>query len=312
MTRAPAASSVTIPVTILAGYLGAGKTTLVNHLLRHAAGRRIAVLVNEFGSLPIDGDLIEAADGNLLTLAGGCICCSFGDDLTAALLLLAPRTDSIDHIVIEASGVALPGAIARTLGLLSGLAHDATIVLVDAEQVLERAADRYIGDTITRQLADADLVVVNKCDLVTAETLAAVLAWLPDIAPAARIVEARHGAVSAEVVLGLLSTRLFRAATFAPHDLAAFESASFDVPGPVDTDRLAAALADPAWGLVRAKGFLCARDGRWITIQGVGSRFAISPATDKAALSTGRLVCITHGRPLDRAGIAALLVRFSR
>ena len=80
-----------LPVTLIGGYLGAGKTTLVNHLLHHADGRRLAVLVNEFGDLPIDADLIEARDGNLISIAGGCICCSFGSDLVAALLNIKQR-----------------------------------------------------------------------------------------------------------------------------------------------------------------------------------------------------------------------------
>ena len=168
-----------LPVTIISGYLGAGKTTLVNHLLRHNGGRRIAVAVNEFGALPIDSDLIEGADGNVLTLAGGCICCTFGSDLVAGLLDLAQRAGSIDHILIEASGVALPGAIAQSLSLVAGLALDAIVVIADAETVCARAADIYMGDTITRQLADADLVIVNKTDLITTADLGTLLGWLP-------------------------------------------------------------------------------------------------------------------------------------
>jgi G3E family GTPase len=93
-----------IPVTVIGGYLGAGKTTVVNHLLRHAAGRRIAILVNEFGDLPIDQDLIEAEGEDMIAISGGCICCSFGSDLTAALIKLSELTPTPDHVVIEASG----------------------------------------------------------------------------------------------------------------------------------------------------------------------------------------------------------------
>ena len=90
-----------LPVTLIGGYLGAGKTTLVNALLRNAAGRRLAVLVNEFGALPIDGDLIEAEADNLISLAGGCVCCSFGSDLVAALGELRARVAAIDQVLIE-------------------------------------------------------------------------------------------------------------------------------------------------------------------------------------------------------------------
>jgi G3E family GTPase len=112
------ASHGAIPVTIVGGYLGAGKTTLVNHLLRHSQGRRIAVLVNDFGELAIDAELIEARDGDMLQLAGGCVCCSFGSDLLAALLRLRDMQPAPRHILIETSGVALPGAVARTLTLV--------------------------------------------------------------------------------------------------------------------------------------------------------------------------------------------------
>ena len=105
--------SAALPVTVIGGYLGAGKTTLVNHLLRHAEGRRLAVLVNEFGELPIDADLIEAEGDDLISISGGCVCCSFGSDLTAALLRLAALEPRPDHVVIEASGVAIPGRSCR-------------------------------------------------------------------------------------------------------------------------------------------------------------------------------------------------------
>ena len=122
-----------IPVTLIGGYLGAGKTTLVNHLLRERGERRIAVLVNDFGELPIDDALIESRDGPLLRLAGGCVCCSFGSDLMAALQQMLALQPAPQHILIETSGVALPAAVARMLGLLPGLQLDALLVLADAE-----------------------------------------------------------------------------------------------------------------------------------------------------------------------------------
>ena len=106
------------PVTIIGGYLGAGKTTLVNHLLRNAQGRRLAILVNEFGELPIDADLIEARDDDIISLSGGCVCCSYGNDLIMAMMDMARMEPRPDHIVLEASGVALPAAIASSLSLL--------------------------------------------------------------------------------------------------------------------------------------------------------------------------------------------------
>ena len=126
-----------IPVTVVGGYLGAGKTTLVNHVLRSAQGIRIAVLVNDFGALPIDAGLIEAREGDLISIAGGCICCSFGSDLMGALASLARRTPRPDQVLIETSGVALPGSVSRSAALLEAFAPGRVVVLVDAETVRE-------------------------------------------------------------------------------------------------------------------------------------------------------------------------------
>ena len=294
-----------LPVTVIGGYLGAGKTTLVNHLLRHNGGRRIAVAVNEFGALPIDSDLIEGADGNVLTLAGGCICCSFGNDLVAGLIDLAARAHTIDHILIEASGVALPGAIAQSLSLVAGLTLDAIVVIVDAETIRARATDFYMGDTITRQLTDADLVVINKTDLISADARAALQQWLPAHAPSARVIAANHAVVAPDIVLGIDSTFTPPTPPIA-HVTRAFATESFEFEHIVDADRLAAGLADPAIGLVRAKGF--ARDTLlgWVTIQVVGQRHHVTAAPTLADAS-GRIVCIAHGRRFDRTAIEALI-----
>ena len=148
-----------LAVTIVGGYLGAGKTTLVNHLLRHANGRRLAILVNEFGALPIDEDLIDTKSEDLISIAGGCVCCSFGSDLTAALIRLSERLPKPDHIIIESSGVAMPGAIAANIGLMEQYLLAGIVVLADSETILNHATDEFIGDTIIRQLNDADLIL---------------------------------------------------------------------------------------------------------------------------------------------------------
>ena len=127
-----------LPVTIIGGYLGAGKTTLVNHLLRHADGVRLAVLVNEFGALPIDSDLIESQDDNIISIAGGCVCCSYGNDLIVSMVDLARMQPRPEHVLIESSGVALPGAIAATVDLLADYRFDGIATLVDAETAKER------------------------------------------------------------------------------------------------------------------------------------------------------------------------------
>ena len=158
-----------IPATVIGGYLGAGKTTLVNHLLRTANGLRLAVLVNEFGALPIDDDLIIAREDNLISLAGGCVC-SFGSDLMAALMDLSQISPPPERVLIEASGVAMPGAIAASVDLLTAYAVDGVLVLADSETVRTRADDLFMGDTIRRQLGEADLILLSKCDVPAAPT----------------------------------------------------------------------------------------------------------------------------------------------
>jgi G3E family GTPase len=309
-----------IPVTLIGGYLGAGKTTLVNQLLRHAGGRRLAVLVNDFGDLPIDAALIESRDGNLLQLAGGCVCCSFGSDLMAALQRMCTLRPQPQQILIETSGVARPDGVARTLGLLPGLRLDAVLVLADAETVRERAADRYVGELVQQQLAAADLLLLNKCDLVTPPQLDALHRWLPEVAAAARIVDCTHAGVDAALCLGdldvpfaatgrakspradapALALRNMRAAS-------PFESLSLEFDHAVRTPCLAEALAAPSLQLLRAKGLVRDADGSVRVVQVVGQR-ASCDAAPPGPMTRGRLVCIALRGQLQADRIRAALV----
>lgn len=292
MTRAAA-----LPVTVIGGYLGAGKTTLVNHLLRHA-GRRIAVAVNDFGALPIDQDLILGAEGNVLTLAGGCVCCSIGDDFLGGVAELA-RRDDIDHILVEASGVALPASIARSVALVRGLVHEATLVVVDCETLRANAADKYVGDTILRQLAEADLVVANKSDLIAPKAREDLARWLAAHAPRAETVFAERGQVAPDLALGHRDRSPFACdAPATDHDTTMIDSLSLNLPGRYDVAALAMALANPSLGLVRAKGFAQDVSGEWKSIQIVGRRHEI--ADTPAREGAGRIVCIAHGRKVER------------
>ncbi|MDH3660970.1 MAG: GTP-binding protein [Alphaproteobacteria bacterium] len=270
-----------LPVTVIGGYLGSGKTTLVNHLLRHADGLRLAILVNEFGELPIDSDLIEAEGDDVISLAGGCVCCSYGNDLVMAMIDLLKMKPRPDHVLLEASGVALPGAIAGSVSLLAGYAVDGVVVLADAETVRARAADIYMGDTITRQIGDADIVILNKSDLVQAEVLDATIEWLSDIAPGIQIVPTAHCAVPPDGILGSFLGRQRRddqAGHTHSHHGEMFETASFRIDRPVDVEALARALAHEDAGLVRAKGFALGPEGRLHAIQVVGRRWSVTDA----------------------------------
>ena len=297
------------PVTVIGGYLGAGKTTLVNHLLRNAQGLRLAVLVNDFGTLPIDADLIEAKSADLISIAGGCICCSFGSDLMGALMTLAMRDPAPDAVLIETSGVAMPGVVARSAALIASFSIDSVVVLVDAETVRKRASDRYMGDTITRQLAQADLVILNKTDLVAVEELDAVREWLAGETPSARLLESERARVPIDVLFGqpragASGPRFLSPGAIQPiADAAArYESVSFLPDRPVDVDRLARELAQPGCGLIRAKGVLRDVDGSLKTLHVVGARFDVSPFAGTGNAPTG-MACIGLREQLNRSGI---------
>ena len=153
-----------IPVTVIGGYLGAGKTTLLNHILRNA-DERVAVVVNDFGDINIDADLVDSEDGDTISLANGCICCSMVDGFIGALDIVKAQSPRPQRLVVEASGVADPNQIAA-YAHMPGLALDGTVVVVDAEQVARQLRNEYIRDVIEQQLRAADLLVVNKADLV--------------------------------------------------------------------------------------------------------------------------------------------------
>ena len=279
-TAGDAAAPTPIPVTVVGGYLGAGKTTLVNALLRQANGLRLAVLVNDFGALPIDADLIEAQDGNVVAIAGGCVCCSYGSDLIAALMQLADMRPRVDHVLIETSGVALPGQVASALTLLSGFALDAVVTLVDAGNVQAQAADAYLADTITRQLADAHLVILNKCDLVEAAAQGEVESWIAAQAPQAVFIAVKHGAVPLAIVLGrgLAHAAMPHAQGHLHAHGGDYVSQVLDVTEVRDLAALATALQAPALGLLRAKGIVRDADGRTYVVQLAGRHATITPA----------------------------------
>ncbi len=322
-----------LPVVVVGGYLGAGKTTLINHLLRHAGGRRLAVLVNDFGSINIDADLIAAdatntgvdSSANVLALTGGCLCCSFGDDLVGTLTALTRRTPPPDVALIELSGVAMPATVVRTARLALGVELTATLVLADAEQVQAQAADLYVGDTVRQQLLDADWLLLNKADLVAADTLQARAQWLQTAAPQARLWAGAAEDVLPELLLGwqqevaigaasTLSPATWPAAEVAPdvgrplqawrhtkstHAKTVFDSCSFELPATADLQALGAALAADGTGVLRAKG-LCAGQ----VLQVTGRRWAVTPS---ALSGPGRLVVIGLRGFWDAAAVGKLL-----
>ncbi len=298
-----------LPVTLIGGYLGAGKTTLVNRLLRQANGLRFAVLVNDFGELPIDADLIESKDGNVISIAGGCVCCSYGSDLMEALLAIEKLSPTLDALLIETSGVALPVAIAQSLQLVAGCALDGIVVLADAEMIKKRGRDQYLGDTIARQLASADIIILNKTDLVSPEVLADTRKWLIEMAPSSRLVETIDADIQLSAVLGI-GTERWAEERGEVHPQTTHQSAVFPVEHPVNPEQLAKMLVTPDLDLIRVKGFVTSADGIRHLLQVVGQRWQIADAPANVS-GPGRIVCIRHQAPVDAIAITNIIAAAS-
>ncbi|PCJ89391.1 MAG: cobalamin biosynthesis protein CobW [Hyphomicrobiales bacterium] len=228
------ASGQKIPATIITGFLGAGKTTIIRHLLQNAGGRRIALIINEFGDMGFDADLLAGCNSDacsaddIIELTNGCICCTVADDFLPTMEALLERDELPDHIIIETSGLALPQPLVRAFSwpsVKSRVTVDGVITVVDAaaladgkmvqnEKALQeqRAADEAldhespIEELFEDQLKCADLVVLSKADIVSAEALRDAKATAQaDTRAGVRFIEARHGAISPEILLGLTS-----------------------------------------------------------------------------------------------------------
>ena len=250
-------STPPIPVTVIGGYLGSGKTTLLNQLLRRAAGlgggRRIAVLVNDFGDISIDGDLIADADGDTITLTNGCVCCMIGSDLMTALWSVRDRAVPPDHVIIEASGIADPAPISH-YALTPGFDLDGVVVLLDAETVRRRERHPVVGRTIRRQLAAADVLVLNKTDLVSPAQLDELDHWLVRAAPGTPVLHARDGEVPMQAVVGFTHDETPDVQPLAHgHD---YVTASVTLDRPVSRTELEGFLDQLPAGGLRVKGIV--------------------------------------------------------
>ena len=198
----PDSFTIPVPFTVIGGFLGSGKTTLLNYLLSQSKGIRFAVLVNDFGDLNIDKSLISSHDGQTISLANGCVCCSISNDFNQTMINLVKRIEEFDQVVVEASGVSEPARIMDIARLDPELSPSGIVVLVDAAEVQNFSTDRYISNTVLKQLQTAELLIVNKIDLVSKEKLAELEAWLEEVSPKAFRLKTSGGVVPVEMIFG--------------------------------------------------------------------------------------------------------------
>jgi cobalamin biosynthesis protein CobW len=337
-----------VPVTIITGFLGSGKTTLVRHLMQNPQGRRLAVLVNEFGDLGIDGEILKGcADANcpedaIVELTNGCLCCTVADDFAPTIAALLARPLPPDHILIETSGLALPKPLLKAFDwpdLRSRITVDGVIAVADAEAVadgrfapdlaaiarqrLEDTSvdhDTPLGEVFEDQVACADIVILNKADLVSPEHLAkaraAVLAESPRSIP---VLEAIEGRIDPRIVLGLgaaaetdLDARPSHHDDQGAHDHDDFETIVVTLPSDAAAETIVARMEAIAreHSVLRAKGYIAvAGKPMRLLVQGVGTRVrAQFDRPWRAGEQRLSRIVVIGERGIDRDAIAAVLV----
>lgn len=300
-----------IPATVITGFLGAGKTTLIRHLLQTANGRRLAMIINEFGDIGVDREVLRGcgddacAEDDIVELANGCICCTVADDFLPTMSRLIDRADPPDHIIIETSGLALPKPLVRAFNwpdIRTRVTVDGVITVVDGAAVAEgrftadpealqaqRDADTSIDhddpfeELFVDHLQCADMVILNKSDLLAENAEDRVTAEIGrQIRPRVKVVRATNGTIDASVLLGLdaaaeddVENRYSCHDADEDHDHDDFTSFHVDLDPVASPDRLVAAIAPviEAHDVLRLKGFV-AVDGKpmRLVVQAVGQR----------------------------------------
>ena len=303
-----------VPVTILTGFLGAGKTTLLNRILSEQHGLRIAVIVNEFGELGIDHQLIVSTDESVVEMSNGCLCCTVRSDLIEALGRILGQGRACDRVIIETTGLADPGPVIQSFLLDAGLKRetelDAIVTVVDAKHI----AAHWDAPEAEEQIAFADVIVLNKLDLVRPSELEQVERRIRALNPLARLLRTSYGVLPKASVLGLSAFDLSRVLKVDPalledvpheHDTSV-EALCLNLPGTID-DRLLnrwlmALVAERGQDIFRLKGILNVNDERRrFVVQGVHMVLdgRPGPPWQDGETRTNQLVLI--GRRLDRA-----------
>ncbi|MCP4621100.1 MAG: GTP-binding protein [Bradyrhizobium sp.] len=288
-----------VPILLVTGFLGAGKTTVVNHLLAHAEGRRIAAVVNDFGAINIDAELIEGAGDGVISLANGCICCTLEGDLLRTLAALLRRDPRPEFIVIETSGIADPADIVRNL-MDPVIWQEAPLETVLCVLDATTSAAKLNDDALLRsQLRAADVVALSKLDLVDEADGAQLRDAVRTLRPAAVMVDALHGEVPSALLFPLDADRAPEPRDVAPRRPASdrFETLSWTSDRPVSLPRLQQAIGRLAPKLARAKGLFetMEQPGRLMVFQLAGGRATLAlGGTPTAGAPRARIVFIAE------------------
>ena len=277
-------SETAVPVTILTGFLGAGKTTLLNRILNGDHGLRVAVLVNDFGSINIDTELIVGVEDNAISLANGCVCCQIRDDLIETVEEVINRPESPEYILLEASGVADPAGIAMTFVIpkfRDRIRLDSIISVVDAEQFDANPEHPGLMELKLRQIGFSDMVILNKVDLVDKEDLQKVRAGIEKRLLRVRFVEAVKCDVPLEILLsvGRFSPRQLNGNSHHADHGQAFSTWSFETGRPLSLDALTNMVKKKLPGSIyRCKGVVYTTEypNRRVVLQVVGRRSDVS------------------------------------
>jgi len=335
-----------IPATVITGFLGAGKTSLIRHLLENADGRRIALIINEFGDLGVDRGIVDGcaipgcAEDDVVELANGCICCTVADDFLPTITALLDRENPPEHIVIETSGLALPKPLVKAFAwpeVRARVTVDGVVTVIDAAAVTDgrfaddpeaiaaaQAADPSLDhdnpleELFVDQVSCADLIIVNKADLVTGDGADIDAALAPHRRPGVKAVRATHGRIDPAILLGLdagaeddLETRPSVHDGEDEHDHDDFDSFVVALGDVADPDALEARLvgAVNAHDIYRIKGFVnVPGKARRLVLQGVGTRFQRYFDRDWATTETPRTELVVIGKSgMDRAAIEAMI-----
>ncbi len=300
-----------IPATVITGFLGAGKTSLIRNLIETAGGKRLALIINEFGDLGVDGEILKGcgnencSEEDIVELANGCICCTVADDFLPTIQSLLDRPDRPDHIIVETSGLALPKPLVRAFGwpevrtqvtvdgvvtVIDGPAYRDGLFASDPSAVQQQREedenldhDSPLEELFEDQLNCADMIILNKSDLLeendirhTEEEIRA------RVKPSVKLVKASHGEISGEILLGIgaaaeddLDTRKSHHDSADDHEHDDFDSFVTDIPDPDQPEDLISKLKAviEQHGILRIKGFIAVKDKDMrLVVQGVGSR----------------------------------------